>query len=534
MLDPHIIMYRDIRMPVHPLRLVTVSDIHGNWDALDDIAAVHKPLAIIHTGNFGFWDSGTVKRAVDVSYLKQIVAFLHVLPRAEVMVLNDFSTISSSQKIEPSDGGDKISPTVTDFREALLERSIISHMDKYISGDKQLPCPVYTIVGPLDDPEIVERFMSGTANVPNLHLISHDRAYTLKVLVDGPAIHLYGLGGNLKVHSLFDNGSLKGNVVGKPGDLWITLAQVAEFFLQHQKLNLELNAVKIFISHSPVIKTPLLEHLAIITGADITVSQGLHFKYPVLGNGMSFVDSMGGSAGYIENYRSKFSRLRMILGELWLVIKNDVNRMLADDPEMRNLIELGLSLFDKIPVTVNDSTEKILRLTLANTNEDDADELEISKLSVKKINDMYFSAYYNLWHFNLCDYLIDSDEEDSEEENESPAYNVMVFCLNRKGKFRLEHCNSQGFNFKVLGALPDSGLRTRNDEGGSDEGSKPEDPQRANGSPFSTNTSQNWSAGDDSIKESKGLINSPYNRSRVRSRGRLRGGQGRKRGRPSV
>ena len=33
-----------------------------------------------------------------------------------------------------------------------------------------------------------------------------------------------------------------------------------------------------------------------------------------MGNGMSFVDSMGGSSGYVENYRSKFSRLRMILG----------------------------------------------------------------------------------------------------------------------------------------------------------------------------------------------------------------------------
>lgn len=524
-------------MPNRPLRLVAVSDIHGNWDALDDIAAEHTPLAIIHTGNFGFWNLGTVERAVDVSYLKQIVAFLHVLLRAKVVTLNDFSIISTphaSAKIDPQSNGDKSLPAASDFRTALMQHEAISHMDKYISGEKQLPCPVYTIVGPLDDPVIVEQFISGALQIPNLHLVSHDRAYTLKVLEDGPVIRLYGLGGNVKVHSLFDNGSVEGSLSGKVGDLWITLAQVAELYLHHQKLDPDLLVVKIFMTHSPVIKTPLLEHLAIVTGADITVSQGLHFKYPVLGNGMSFVDSMGGSAGYIENYRSKFSRLRMILGELWLVIKSDVSRILAEDPEMKNLIELGLSLFDKIPVTISDSTEKIVRLTLNNTDEEDMDDSEISKLSLKKINDMYFSAYYNLWHFNLCDHLIGTGDEESDDERNASDYNVMVFSLNLKGNFRLEHCNSQGFSFKVVNTAPETEMYAENGESGSEDSfRRNDDPLSADDSSNSINTSQEWSQTDDSIKKTKEIINSPYNRSRGRGRGRSRGGRGGKRGRPS-
>lgn len=524
-------------MPSNPLRLVAVSDIHGNWDSLETIAAHHAPSAIIHTGNFGFWNLETVERAVDVGYLKQIVAFLHVLPKAKVIALNNFSTITNSHaalKSDPLSNGPQSLSVESDFRDALLNRDVISHMEKYISGEKQLPCPIYTIVGPLDDPVVVEKFISGELHIPNLHLVAHDKTYTLKLLDDGPVVHLYGLGGNVKVHSLFDNGCVDGSLCGKTGDLWITLAQVAELYLNHQKLDPGVLAVKIFMSHSPVIKTPLLEHLAILTGADITVSQGLHFKYPVLGNGMSFVDSMGGSAGYIENYRSKFSRLRMILGELWLVIKNDVSRILADNAEMSNLIELGLSLFDKIPVTVGDSTEKIVRLTLSNTDEEDVDDMEISKLSLKKINDMYFSAYYNLWHFNLCDHLITSDHDGGDQIIDPSDYNVMVFGLNQRGDFRLEHCNSQGFNFKLANTPAAPGLYAESVENGSDESSRRlDDTLSADDSFNSINAGQDLSHSDDSVKKTKEILNSTYNRPRGRGRGRSRGGRGGKRGRSS-
>ncbi|QFZ30229.1 hypothetical protein EJF18_70307 [Clavispora lusitaniae] len=516
------------------LRLVAVSDIQGNWDALDLIAGQHKAGAIIHTGNFGFWNSGTVGRASDVGYLKQIVAFSDVLPQKTVLALNNLSTINGSAAHK---SGDK--PVESpDFKDELAKVESLSHMDKYISGEKTLPCPVYTIVGPLDDPVIVEEVMCGAVDIPNLHIVSHDQAYTLKVSENGPDVQLYGLGGNLKVHSLFDNGSVDGRLCGKVGDLWITLAQVAHLFLNHQSLQENGPSIKIFMSHSPVIKTPLLEHLAIITGADFTISQGLHFKYPVSGNGMSFVDSMGGSAGYIENYRSKFSRLRMILGELWLVIKDDVNRILAADTEMRNLIELGLSLFDKIPVTIGDSTESIVKLTLGAAEEENADDMEVSKLSLKKINDMYFSAYYNLWHFNLCDHMIntgmsdrqavDLEEMSDEREEEPTEFNVMVFSLSPKGNFRLVHCNSQGFNFQVPKATP--GTETETSGNSSDEGTvRAQEYSPEYDGEAKTDRS-------DDIRRTKELLNSTYKDYRARGRGRgrgARGARGGKRGRPA-
>lgn len=433
------------------LRLVAVSDLRGNWDALADIVRQHKADLVLHTGNFGFWGQSTVEAATDVAYLKQIVAFSEVIPPAVVAELNDLSVISGGL------GTDEKSE-LDDFKLKLAAPTILSQIDDYVSGHKMLPCPVYTIYSLLDDPDIVEQFLTGNVVVPNLHIVHPGAAFTVEAspatpaAAKAPLLFIYGIGGNLKVHSLFDRGSLSGHLAGKAGDLWITLPHILELYLTSQRKRE--NVISIFLAQSAVVKTPLLEHLAIVTGADFTISQGLHFRYPVMGNGMSFVDSMGGSAGYTENYRSKFSRLRMILGELWLVIKDEMVKILAQDPELRHMVELGLKLFDKIPVTISDSTEKIVRLLLLDDEESDEEEAELSRLALKRINDMYFAAYYNLWHFNLCDHLI---ARSTHEVTTAPReYNVMVFSVNEDGNFKLEHCNSQGFNFLTARVTPEA------------------------------------------------------------------------------
>lgn len=521
-------------MPNKPVRLAAVSDIQGNWGSLEKIANSQGADVIIHTGNFGFWNPETLERTMDLNYLKQIVAFLAVLPRNLIEQLNDLSLINGSSSTGNAEANCEKSP-LEGFQQVLRESNMFSQMEDYLSGTKQLPCPVYTIVGPLDDPAVVEKFLSGEYSVPNLFLVDHKRVHTIPTVGGGPSIRVYGIGGNLKVHSLFDSGSLDGDLCGRTGDLWITLPQLTELYLNAQKHAKELGApaINIFLSHLPVVKTPLLEHLAIITGADITVSQGLHFRYPVLGNGMSFVDSMGGSAGYIENYRFKFSRLRMILGEMWVVIKDEVARLVDDDPQLRQLIELGLSLFDKIPVTISDSTDKIVKLSLEDDDEEDEENIEISKLTLKGINDMYFSAYHKLWHFNLCDHLIEreeyvdvDDEEDLEDEQE---YNVMVFSLNHRGYFKLVHCNSPGFNFSTLREAPDEEENRSIAEPSNVDGHKAGDDAEANGT-----DNELRDVNEDGIQRTKDILNSTYKDYKARGgrgRGRSTRARGAKRGR---
>lgn len=433
---------------INGLRILTLSDIQGNFDIFTKLYNQHQPIdLIIHTGNFGFWDINIIQEYNELNYLKQIVAFLEVLKPDLVEELNNSSKILSTNGSGSGSGnggnGNSTNPDeLALFKSELLSsKEGISQFQQYVDGEKVLPCPVYTIFGPLDDPKIIDKIQTKQVTIPNLFLLDHKNNYEIKTANGTPNIKLYGLGGTLKIHSLFDNGNLNYlGVCGKIGELWISLLQIAELYINVTNskaltTSTTKNAtINIFISHVPVVKAPLLEHLAIITHADFTISQGLHFRYPVMGNGMSFVDSMGGSSGYVENYRSKFSRLRMILGELWLVIKDELIELVNSDrnESLKNLIELGLSLFDKIPVSITDSLEKIVPLSLYSD-----DNSELNKKLLKRINDYYFQAYYNLWHFNLCDY----------NNSDSGNYNIMIFKLDNLGNFNLDYCSSQGFNF---------------------------------------------------------------------------------------
>ncbi|RCK67637.1 Uncharacterized protein C16H5.12c [Candida viswanathii] len=436
---------------INGLRILTLSDIQGNFDVLTKLYHEYQPIdLIIHTGNFGFWDLNTIHEYKELNYFKQIVAFLEVLETELIEQLNNLSKISNSGNADE----------ISIFKTKLLSStSSISQFQQYVNGEKSFPCPVYTIFGPLDDPKIIDKLQTKQVVIPNLHLIDHKNNYEIKTAANVPNIKLYGLGGTLKIHSLFDNGNLNYlGISGKLGELWISLLQIAELYISVTNSKnfadtTKNSTINIFVSHIPVVKAPLLEHLAIITHADFTISQGLHFRYPVMGNGMSFVDSMGGSAGYVENYRSKFSRLRMILGELWLVLKGDLLELLlnSDSSEsLKNLIELGLSLFDKIPVSVNDSLDKIVPLSLF-----PEENQELNKKLLKRINDYYFQAYYNLWHFNLCDHSVGADNK----------HNVMIFKLDNAGNFNLDYCSSQGFNFNFKLQDPES------DTNGKEEGS---------------------------------------------------------------
>lgn len=440
---------------INSLRILTISDIQGNIDALQELYSHEinhgrSVDLIIHTGNFGFWDRSTIEDYRELNYLKQIVSFLEVLEPELVEELNNLSLIVTGNSDNTI--GDT-HEDISKFKSTLLQsKNSVSQFSEYLAGSKQLPCPVYTIFGPLDDPRIVDKLQTRQYLIPNLFLIDHKHSYEIETpLHNLPNLKIYGIGGTVKVHSLFDRGNLDyDGLCGKVGELWISLLQIAEFYLQFSD-NFTTstnsftgdNTVNIFVAHAPVIKTPLLEHLAIITHADFTISQGLHFRYPVMGNGMSFVDSMGGSAGYIENYRGKFTRLRKILGELWLVIKDDLIDMLLSEPSslaLKNSIELGLSLFDKIPVIVNDPNDKIVSLTLLPEENIDSVTDETNKKVVKRLNDYYFQAYYNLWHFNLCDYRASPQDMDND-------YNIMIFKFDQFGNFTLDYCNSQGFNF---------------------------------------------------------------------------------------
>lgn len=98
-----------------------------------------------------------------------------------------------------------------------LEQSphtLLSEFSEFLSGNKQLDVPVYTVWGACEDVAIIEKFRHGEYHIDNLFLL--DEASTHVLDVGGVSLRLFGLGGAVVQHKLFDNG--EGNPLKKGPD----------------------------------------------------------------------------------------------------------------------------------------------------------------------------------------------------------------------------------------------------------------------------------------------------------------------------
>lgn len=384
-----------------------VGDIQGNWDGM----LQYKEGIIIHSGNFGFWDSTTIEQC-DFNYLKQLILFLSIIPEDLIEEVNEVIMINQVPSVEVIQS---------------IKSKIIGFFD-YIDKFSGFPVPVYTIFGPMDDPRIVNKIQRGELIIKNLYLIDHLHNFTISQ-ENEPDIKIYGLSGKFKFIKLFNNGEVpdmirdetknatpspltnENLIAGDFGELWISLLQISEFY----QLNFNnKNSINFFVCYNSIMKTAILEYLAMITNANFTVSSSLHFKFPIIGNEMSFLNS-------IENFKLKFSKFRIKFGEFFKLVKFDLLEYCNED--LVNNIEIGLEIFDKIPII---NLTKIIPLSLKeniSTNE-----------SISKINELYFENFYNLWHFNLADFKIGKE------------VNLITLSM-VDGRINLKNCTSFGFDF---------------------------------------------------------------------------------------
>ena len=63
---------------------------------------------------------------------------------------------------------------------------------------------MYTVWGACEDVSILEKFRSKEYSIPNLNII--DEATTHLLEIGGVSLRLFGLGGAVVQHKLFDNG----------------------------------------------------------------------------------------------------------------------------------------------------------------------------------------------------------------------------------------------------------------------------------------------------------------------------------------
>lgn len=84
------------------------------------------------------------------------------------------------------------------------QQHYLSEFPDFLSGEKRLNVPVYTVWGVCEDVAILEKLRSKEYQIPNLHIL--DEATTHLLDVGGVKLRLFGLGGAVIQHKLFDNG----------------------------------------------------------------------------------------------------------------------------------------------------------------------------------------------------------------------------------------------------------------------------------------------------------------------------------------
>jgi hypothetical protein len=195
---------------------------------------------------------------------------------------------------------------------------LLSEFPLLLSGQIKLAVPVYTVYGACEDVAVIERFRTGQYNIENFHVI--DEATTRCIDVGGVKFRLLGLGGAFVPHKLFDNGDGQATIAGGQGTMWTTTLQIGELVDTAQRVY-DASETRILVSHASPGREGLIAQLALVVKADLTISAGLHFRYPTSYNEFSV-------QGDFEGFRSKLLSAKENFEKIWEAVKSQVEAVL--------------------------------------------------------------------------------------------------------------------------------------------------------------------------------------------------------------
>ncbi|KAG0220831.1 hypothetical protein B0O80DRAFT_35454 [Mortierella sp. GBAus27b] len=351
-------------------KVLCVADLRGNISHLNELVDQTGARLIIHCGDFGFYERDSLNRISDRT-LKHLVQYSTLIPPALRSRLLQSNVTPDSLR--------------TQIKSSSIH--ILSELPLYLSGEKTLKVPVYTVWGACEDVSVIERFRSNEYSINNLHII--DESATTVIDIGGVKLRLFGLGGAIAHHKLFDIGEGTSTIAGGSGTMWTTALQIGQLVETAQKV-FDATEARILVSHASPGREGILAQLALVLKADFTISAGLHFRYATSYNEF-------GVQGDQELYRNKLLNSQKNFMEMWEGIKGHVESKLSD--EQKVLLENCLGVINRLPAV--------------NSIPNDKDE----------------AAFKNLWNFNLTD----------------AASGLLILDINQ-GKIATE-TRSQGFNF---------------------------------------------------------------------------------------
>jgi len=202
--------------------------------------------AVIHAGDFGFYDDESYERLSDRELRLQVAH--SDLPRKErerILALSRAEIILTA-----------------------MRRRVLGEFQAFLDGVASFHVPVYAVWGNHEDKEIVERLLRGEAAVSNLHLLHHQQMHVV-----GRAA-IYGLGGNLLPGARM----MQQPIAGGDGKIWSTFSQYADL-VETVERHAGPGMLRIFVSHVSPGKEPFVELIGARTGASFTISG--HIGAPV-------------------------------------------------------------------------------------------------------------------------------------------------------------------------------------------------------------------------------------------------------------
>ncbi|GAA5821920.1 hypothetical protein JCM11251_004780 [Rhodosporidiobolus azoricus] len=346
-------------------RVLCVADVRGAISTLNQLAAEHSAVAIIHSGDFGFYEPSSLPNISDRT-LKHLVQYSSLIsPQFRSQLLSPSNTPSQMRDLLAR-------PPKHAFPDQSEHAFGLSEFPKLLAGELKLNVPVYTVWGACEDVAILEKIrlappsaqsiptdpskvapappsastrphsISTTPpsySIPNLTVL--DEATTRVLLIGGVRLRLFGLGGAVVPHKLFDNGSGTATIAGGQGTMWTTILQIGELVDTAQKVY-DPSETRVLISHASPGREGLLAQLALVLKADLTISAGLHFRYGVSYNEFSVQHDP-------EAFKGKLEAAKKAFGDVWEAVKSQVEGVVDDN--QRLLLQNALAVANRVPAS---------------------------------------------------------------------------------------------------------------------------------------------------------------------------------------
>ena len=292
------------------MRLLLLSDTHGHLEPIDRLAREARADAVVHAGDFGFYDDDSADR------LESRELFLRV-------VHSDLPAEAKKQAKRLK--GDAL-------RDFIRDKLPLSELGAWLGAGRGFAVPTFAVWGNHEDGAVVADLLAGRRRVPNLTLLGHARLGRLCLL---------GLGGNVLPDVLGEEVPLDGG----RGKLRAT-ARGVEALLDAAPPR-ERGEVRVLVTHVSPGKVPLIGLLAAALDADLTVSGHMGSPFPCVWDDFAVRESAEAEARLAAAAAALPERLRERLrapaaGEgraRWYRGTFHVN--LPDAPDGHAVLELG-------------------------------------------------------------------------------------------------------------------------------------------------------------------------------------------------